>query len=52
MDARNPDGRTALHVACQQGHKEIVEWLLFEAGADLKVADKEGRRAVHHAVIR
>ena len=52
VDARNADGRTALHVACQQGYKEIVDWLLDEAGADLEVTDKEGFRAIHHAVIR
>ena len=52
MDARNADGRTALHVACQQGYKEIIEWLLDVAKADLEVTDNEGLRAIHHAVIR
>ena len=52
VNARNADGRTALHVACQQGHKEIIQWLLDVAKADLEVADNTGLRAIHHAVIR
>ena len=52
VDARNADGRTALHVACQQGYKEIIKWLLDVAKADLEVTDNEGLRAIHHAVIR
>lgn len=52
VDARNTDGRTALHVACQQGHKEIIKWLLDVAKADLEVADNDGFRAIHHAVMR
>jgi len=27
-NARNADGKTALHVACIMGHKNIVEWLI------------------------
>jgi ankyrin repeat protein len=42
VDARDAQGRSALHVAAHGGHEEIVAALL-EAGADPTLADAQGR---------
>ena len=50
-DRRIEDGRNALHLACVNGHKEAVEWLLDVAKADLEIADEEqGFRAIHFSL--
>ena len=50
-DRRIEDGRNALHLACVNGHKEAVKWLLDVAKADLEIADEEqGFRAIHFAL--
>ncbi|MDH5831621.1 ankyrin repeat domain-containing protein [Luteimonas sp. M1R5S18] len=41
VDARDRDGRTALHVAAFQGHADIVAALL-DAGADVQARDAAG----------
>ena len=48
-DEPNVDGVTALHVAAQGGHKEVVD-ILIEAGADVTVLDDEKRSALMLAV--
>lgn len=48
--ARNAIGKTALHVACIMGRKDVVLWLLDEAKMDLEKPDNSGFRAIHHAV--
>ncbi len=50
-DSRNPDGRTALHIASLKGHCDLVEWLLDEAEVDIENPDLKGSRAVHLAVL-
>ena len=45
IDARGPDGRTALHIAAQSGRKNVAA-LLLERGADPGVEDSEGRTPV------
>lgn len=52
LEGRNADGQTALHVAIQQGHQEIVQWLLDTVGVDLEKSDNLNRREIHHAVTR
>jgi len=52
LDDRNADGMTALHVAIQQGHQDIVQWLLDTAGMNLEKSDNLHRREIHHAVTR
>lgn len=49
VDARDRQGRTALHVAAYAGHIEIVIALL-EAGADPALADAQGRTPLMEAV--
>jgi hypothetical protein len=44
IDARDNEGQTALVLAAQQGHLEIVK-LLIDAGADLEARDKTFERA-------
>ena len=41
--------KTALHVAAKYGYKEVVEWLLDEANAQLEKRDRRGFRALHYA---
>jgi ankyrin repeat protein len=54
VNAKDPDGWTALISACREGHSKVVKELL-EAGADVQVKDKNGwtplmwlRRAQQH----
>ncbi len=44
------DGRTALMVACEQGHLRLVRHLL-QAGADLEITDNEGRTALWYGCL-
>ena len=41
VNAKDPDGWTALISACREGHSKVVKELL-EAGADVQVKDKNG----------
>ena len=43
-------GKTALQVACHQGHMEIVKMLLG-AGANLEVQDDDGDTALHYSAF-
>ena len=49
MNARDVNGRTPLYIAVEEGHREIVEILIWE-GADVNGEDKEGRTPLHIAV--
>jgi len=47
----NPgDGMAAVHFACKKGHKDVLQWLIDEAHADMEKQDNNGFRAIHHAV--
>ena len=46
VDARTPEGLTALHLSCLSNSEEIVQELLG-AGARVKVRDKEGLSPLH-----
>lgn len=49
MDVQNAEGMTMLHIACEKGHKEFVDWLLNEVQVDVEKTDKKGFRAIHYA---
>ena len=42
---------TALQLACQEGYKDIIQWLLDEAQADLEKPGCDGWRALNCAVL-
>ncbi len=44
--------KPALVLACKEGHKHLVEWLLDQVQIDLEKPDNNGYRAVHRAVQR
>jgi ankyrin repeat protein len=48
VNARDANGRTALHAAAQQGFSDVVK-LLVERGADLDAVDKDGMKPVDAA---
>ncbi|XP_071535098.1 NF-kappa-B inhibitor alpha-like isoform X1 [Panulirus ornatus] len=49
-DLTNYDGQTCIHVAAQEGHKEILQRLTWY-GADINAREgKSGRTALHYAV--
>ena len=41
-EAKDENQRTPLHLACQQGHLEIAQYLHYEQGCNLQYEDKEG----------
>jgi ankyrin repeat protein len=49
IETRDSEGRTALHLAAQEGNGPVIEALL-EAGADLTAKDRSGSRPLHHLV--
>jgi hypothetical protein len=48
LDQTNVDGETALMMAAENGHAEIVDMLL-KAGADVRIADEAGATAITRA---
>ncbi|PVD18549.1 hypothetical protein C0Q70_21099 [Pomacea canaliculata] len=48
VDARDGEGKTPLHVACQFGHYAFIEQLVT-LGADVLVEDNEGRMPLYFA---
>lgn len=40
MDAADYDGRTALHLACAEGHLHVVKLLLEQCGVPLNPKDR------------
>lgn len=50
VDALDEEGRTALHQAAANGHREIVQ-LLITRKASLNLADKEGYAPLHSAAF-
>lgn len=50
VDTLNSDGQTALHLASEKGHQEVVEWLLNETKVDIEKPSLNGLCAIHCAV--
>jgi ankyrin repeat protein/serine/threonine protein kinase len=50
INPRDIWGQTPLHLAAKNGHEKVFEALLNK-GADIQVADKDGRRAFHYAAL-
>jgi ankyrin repeat protein len=48
VNGQNAEGSTPLHVACQQGNVEVIQWLL-ERKADPNIANREGKTALAKA---
>jgi len=48
-DFREPhNGNTLLHIACQNGHKELIQMLVIR-GADVNAQNHHGQTALHFA---
>lgn len=50
INALDPDGKTALHIASENGHLAIVKFLL-DNGADPSIVDHDGRNALSYAKL-
>ena len=49
LNLQTSDGRTPLHIALENNHEEILEFLI-QQGASLKIADERGRTPLHVAI--
>jgi hypothetical protein len=49
LNIKTSDGRTPLHIALENNHEEILEFLI-QQGASLKIADERGRTPLHVAI--
>ena len=43
------DGRTPLHLACAEGHSEVVQYLVTEVNVDVVCKDRWGNTPHHEA---
>ena len=48
LDARDTYGRTAMHWACEEGHLEVLQYLI-QCGADIRIPDGVARTPMHWA---
>jgi ankyrin repeat protein len=42
VNAADNEGKVPLHYACEEGHVEIVKWLVISMRADCNIADRRG----------
>lgn len=50
LDRQTEDGMTPMMLAASLGYDKVVS-ALKDLGADIGLADKNGRKAVHHAAL-
>ncbi|GAX83990.1 hypothetical protein CEUSTIGMA_g11415.t1 [Chlamydomonas eustigma] len=50
VDSTDEAGRTALHMACANGHESVACYLI-NAGADVDIKNKEGNTPLHWACL-
>lgn len=51
VNAKDENGQTALHWACDRGQHAAVELLLRYAGVDVAATDSDAMAALHYAVL-
>ncbi len=49
-DAKDPKGRSCLHVAAMNGHLDVCRWLLSEANISPSLLDADGKSALDLAI--
>ena len=52
LSLRNKDGWTPFHIACREGHPEIVRFLLDTDGSCWETVSKNGRTPLHSSGLR
>ena len=51
VEMSDHDNRTALHIACAEGARETIEYLLGEGNASVNAEDRFGRRPLDDALV-
>ena len=51
INSKNFDGKTALHISCQQGHQKIAELLQKQDGIDIATKDSFDNTCLHLACL-
>jgi hypothetical protein len=47
LTAEDNDGRQPIHIACDNGHLELVKWLAEQDGVSLTAEDNDGWQPIH-----
>ena len=50
VDAKNNSGKTALHFACSEGHREVCQ-VLLNFGANIKAISTDKTTPLHSAIF-
>ena len=50
VDAKDSSGKTALHLACSEGHCRVCQ-LLLNKGADIKAVTADNTTPLHNAIL-
>lgn len=49
VNSQTKNGATPLYLACQEGHLEVVQYLVKDCGADPSIRAKDGMTPLHAA---
>ncbi|KAL7434017.1 hypothetical protein ACHAXH_002216, partial [Discostella pseudostelligera] len=52
LQCGNQYGETLIHLACRRSHRELISFLVKEAGVSLRVRDDFGRTPMHDVCWR